>query len=64
MLGIKMAVFSKMLVTFHKSFATLGMFFKTKAILPTGVIWHEGISGRNAEDVASTFAKVIQSTQY
>ena len=31
--------------------------------MPTGVIWHEGILDRNTEDVASTFAKVIQSAQ-
>ena len=42
---IKTTVFSKGLVTFHKTFAPLGKLFKTKAILPTGVIWHEGILG-------------------
>ena len=62
--GVKTAVFTKRLVTFHETFAPLGKFSKTKGIVPTGVIWHEGISGRNAEDVASTFAKVIRSAQY
>ena len=26
---------------------------------PIGIIWHEGISGRNAEVVASTFCKIL-----
>ena len=59
MLGVKTAIFKKRLVTFHETFAPLGKFSRTKGIVPTGVIWHEGISGRNAEDVASKFAKVI-----
>ena len=57
--GAKMAVFTKRLVTFHKTFAPLGKCSQTKGILPTGVIWHERILGRNAEDVAATFAQVI-----
>ena len=55
--GVKKAVFTNRLVTFHETFAPFGRFSKTKGIVPTGVIWHEGISGRNAEDVASTFEK-------
>ena len=39
-------------------------FSKTKGIVPTGVMWHEEISGRKAKDVAITFAKVIWSAQY
>jgi len=62
--GVKTAVFTKRLVIFHETFAPLGKFTKTNGIVPTGVIWHEGISGRNAEDVASTFSKVIRSAQY
>ena len=57
--GAKTAVFTKRLVTFHETFAPLGKFSQTKGILPTGVIWHERILGRNAEDVATTFAQVI-----
>ena len=61
--GAKTAAFTKRLVTFHENVAPLGKFSKTKDIVPTSVIWHEGISGQNAEGVASTFAKVIQSAQ-
>ena len=60
--GVKTAVFTKRLVAFHETFAPLGKFSKENA--PVGVVWHEGISGRNAEDVASTFAKIIQSPQF
>ena len=62
--GVKTAVFTRRHVAFHETFAPLGSFSKSKLILPTGVIWHEGISGRNADDVASTYAKIIRSTQY
>ena len=62
--GVKRAVFTKRLVTFHKAFVPLGKFSKTKGFVPAKVIWHEGTSGRNAKDVASTFAKVIRSAQY
>ena len=62
--GVKTAVFTKRLVTFCGTFAPLGKFSKTKGIMPTAVIWREGISGRNTENVASTFAKVIRSAQY
>ena len=33
---------------------------KGKSIKPTGVLWHEAIKGRSAEDVASTsfYAKI------
>ena len=62
--GVKTAVFTKRLLTFHEIFAPLRKFSKTKGIVATGIIWHEGISGQNTEDVASTFAKVIRSAQY
>lgn len=62
--GVKTAVFTKRLVAFHETFAPLGSFSKAKGVMPTGVIWHEGISGRNAEDVASTYVKIICSPKY
>ena len=62
--GAKTTVFTKRMVTFHETFAPLGKFSKTKGIVPTGVIWQEGISGQNVEDVAIAFAKVIRSAQY
>ena len=62
--GVKTAAFTKRLVTFNETFAPLRKFSKTKGIVPTGIIWHEGISGQNTEGVASIFAKVIRSAQY
>ena len=55
--GIKSAMFIKRLVVFHQTFAPLGG-SKNAAI---GIIWHEGISGRNGDDVASAFVKFINS---
>ena len=43
---------------FNESFAPLGGSTRGKSI---GVLWHEGISGRNAEDVASAFIALIRS---
>ena len=62
--GVNTAVYTKRLVTFYETFTPLGNFSKTKGILPNGAIWHEGISGRNVEYVASAFAKVIRGAQY
>ena len=49
--GMKVCLFTRRLVVFHLTFAPLG---KT-AEKPTGIIWHEGISGRSAEDIASAY---------
>ena len=53
--GLKQAIFCKWLVLFNEKFAPLGGKAKGKNIKPTGALWHEGIKGRFAEDVASTF---------
>ena len=43
------------LVLFNETFTPVGGKAKGKSIKPTGVLWHEAIKGRSAEDVASTF---------
>lgn len=48
--GVKTAVFTRRLVVFNETFAPLKSLDNTVSIL-----WHEGISGRNAADIASTF---------
>ena len=58
--GIKSCVFTRRLVAFHETFAPLG----GKKKQPLGVVWHEGISGRNADDVMSCFAKVLRHPSY
>ena len=52
---LKQAIFCKRLVLFNETFASSGGEAKGKSIKPTGVLWHEPIKGRSAEDVASSF---------
>ena len=42
--GVKTCVFIQRLVLFHETFAPLGG-KNAKKNRPTGLIWHEGISG-------------------
>ena len=60
--GVKSAVFTRRLVAFHQTFAPLGS--RSKRLRATGVIWHEALAGRNAEDVASAFMKFIQCDKF
>lgn len=62
--GVKTCVFTKRIVAFHETFAPLGGKSKRKDNVPVGIIWHEAISGRNAEDVMSAYSKVIRSAAY
>ena len=55
--GLKLAIFTRRLVAFHQTFSPLGG--KGKSV---GVIWHEGIRGRDAKDVSSTFIKFMRDT--
>ena len=57
--GIKNCVFTRRLVQFHQTFAPLGG--KSNCSDPAiGVIWDESVSGRNAEDVTSSYIHFIQ----
>jgi len=63
--GVKTCVFTRRLVAFHETFAPLGgNKEKSSHTSPLGVVWHEGISGRNADDVMSCFAKAMQHPAY
>ena len=59
--GLKV-VFCKRIVVFNETFAPVGgsKHGKDKA---AGVLWHEGIRGRLAEDVASTFVSFIRKNR-
>ena len=50
-------VFTRRLVLIHKTFAPLGGKCRGKAV---GVVWHEAVRGHNAEDVASSYFKVMK----
>jgi hypothetical protein len=54
--GVKSCVFTRRIVAFHQTFAPLGCSSKTPVL---GVIWHEGVSGRNSEDVASAYVAAM-----
>ena len=56
--GIKTCAFTQRVVVFHQTFAPLE---KQKSQPVIAVVWHEGISGRNAEDVASAYIAAIDS---
>ena len=73
--GNKTALFTRRIIAFHETFAPLVADAKTRAkwkdegkVLPPkkpiGIIWHEGIQGRDDEDIASTFIKVLEHPRY
>jgi len=55
--GVKTCVFTRRLVAFHETFAPIGKLSKRPIV---SVLWHEALSGRNAEDLASVFIKFMQ----
>ena len=56
--GLKVKVFCKRIVVFNETFAPVGG-SKNGKDKATGVLWHVGIKGRSAADVASTFVSFI-----
>ena len=61
--GLKEVVFCKRIVVLNETFAPVGGPKMGKERKPTGVLWHEGIKGRNAPDVASTYISFIRSNR-
>ena len=60
--GLKVVVFCKRIVVFNETFAPVGRSKNGKG-KTTGVLLHDGIRGRSAEDVASTFVSFIRKNQ-
>ena len=58
--GLKKAIFCKRLVMFNKSFVPIGK----KHGKGIGVLWHEGVAGRSAAEISSTFIDVLQSPRF
>ena len=54
---LKKSIFCKRLVLFNETFSPI---WKSE-MKPVGVLWHEAINGRSAEDVASTFSFFIRN---
>ena len=59
--GMKKAIFTRRIVLFNETFAPLGG--KQSLRDTIAVLWHEGIKGRNDEDLASTVTKVLKHEQ-
>ena len=55
--GLKKAIFCKRIVLFNETFAPVG---GSKNGKPVGMLWHEGLGGRKAEDVASVFLTYLR----
>ena len=60
--GLKVLVFFKCIAVFNETFAPVGG-SKNGKDKATGVLWHEGIRGRSAADVASTFLSVTRKNR-
>ena len=59
--GNKTAVFTRRLTAYHETFASVGKKTKRRNKEKTiSVLWHEGITGRNQEDIISTFCKALE----
>lgn len=54
---VKDSFFTSRLIAFNETFAVMG---KNKKSPHFCILWHEGIAGRRAEDVACSFIKFIQ----
>ena len=74
--GVKTVVFTRRIVAYHETFAPLVPSKEVKKqwkeenrnipcpFKPLGIVWHEGVQGRNDEDVTSTVRKCIYDQQY
>ena len=57
--GLKSAVFTRRIIAFHETIASLGE--KKKTDLQTfSAVWHEGPGGRSGAEVASTFIVALR----
>jgi hypothetical protein len=54
--GVKTAVFTQRIAAYNESFSPLGKSSGRKSV---AVIWHQGLMGRNDEDVASAFVRIL-----
>jgi len=48
----KMVIFTRFIIAYHENFVPVG---KVSSHKPLAYIWHEGITGRNKEDLINTF---------
>ena len=59
--GVKSSVFTRRIIAFHETFATVGNKKENKAKKKTiSVVWHEGTAGRKAEEITAAFLKALK----
>ncbi len=56
--GVKSAVFTRRISTYHETFASVGK--KQNKRKTISVVWHEGIAGRNAKEITSAYAAALE----
>ena len=54
--GVKSAVFTQRICAYNESFSPLGK----KTGKSVAIVWHQGIAGRNDEDITSCFVKYFK----
>ena len=57
--GVKTIAFTKRLIAFHETFAAVGK-VKTNKPSNISVVWHEGLAGRSAVEIASCFYTLVE----
>ena len=57
--GVKTIAFTKRLIAFHETFAAVGK-MKTNKPSNISVVWHEGLAGRSAAEIASCFYTLVE----
>ena len=62
--GYKKCLFTSRLISFNMTFAPIGKRGKTNKLKPVGVLWHEAVSGRKDENIASTFKKIFSYSTF
>ena len=73
--GMKTSLFTRRMILYHETYAPLVHSKETRKkwatekkqirrIKPTGIIWHERLQGRYAEDVSSTVLKFLRHPKY
>ena len=59
---VKAPVFTKRIIGFHETFASLGTSKKSKKskLRNISVLWHEGVAGRKMQEICTAFVKAIK----
>lgn len=56
--GVKSAIFTRRIVAYHETFASVGK--KTNKKNTISVLWHEGMAGRSAAEITSAYTTALE----